>query len=400
MNQTTNERHAGAPAAPAGEGRPDWRNLSAAIAAITVFGFALGLMFPLLSLLLERRGYADDVIGLNAAMSPVGILLFSPMIPFVSRRFGHKRAALGAAGITALLILSYKIFWSLEAWFVLRLLQGMAVSTLFVLSEAWVVKFSEGPNRGKIVALYASVLSVSFGCGPLIISIIGVEGWAPFVTGAVVLILAMIPIALVRDTIDDDAEPEPAHSFRTFAPKAPVLLFAILSFAVFDAATLSLLPVYGVRVGLELPVASMALTALVVGNAVLQMPIGWLADRFRKRLVMLWLALVCAGLLLLLPLVMGTFLMWPLLPVIGAAGAGIYTVGLAELGERFQGEELVAGTAAFSTVWGLGALVGSAIGGIAMYVFGPHGLPVVLAAFFSVFIVMMIGRERQRLRAL
>jgi MFS family permease len=377
------------------EGAPDWRNLSAAIAAITVFGFALGLMFPLLSLLLEQRGYSDDIIGLNAAMSPIGILIFSVFIPSLSRRYGHKRVAIVAALVTAVLILSYKVLWPIEWWFVLRLLQGMSVSTLFVLSEAWVVKFSEGRHRGKIVALYASVLSVSFGAGPLLISIIGVDGWAPFVIGAVVLILAMIPIALVRDTISDD-EPEPSTSFVQFFPKAPVLLMSILTFAVFDAATLALLPVYGVRVGLDTQIASAALSALVIGNAVLQLPIGWLADRYRKRLVMTWLAVLTAVLLLALPFVMGTWAMWPLLPVLGAAGAGLYTVGLAELGDRFQGEELIAGSAAFSTMWGTGALIGSTIGGVAMYLMGPHGLPLALAAFFVVFLAMIFWRESRR----
>lgn len=377
------------------DGAPDWRNLSAAIAAITVFGFALGLMFPLLSLLLEQRGYSDDVIGLNAAMSPIGILIFSVIIPTLSRRYGHKRVALVAALVTALLILAYKVLWPIEWWFVLRLLQGMSVSTLFVLSEAWVVKFSEGRHRGKIVALYASVLSVSFGAGPLLISVIGVDGWAPFVIGAAVLLLAMIPIALVRDTIPDD-EPEPATSFVQFFPKAPVLLMSILTFAVFDAAVLALLPVYGVRVGLDTQIASAALSALVIGNAVLQMPIGWLADRYRKRLVMTWLAVLTAVLLLALPAVMGTWAMWPLLPVLGAAGAGLYTVGLAELGDRFQGEELIAGSAAFSSMWGTGALIGSTLGGVAMRLLGPHGLPIALAAFFVVFLAMIFWREARR----
>jgi len=378
-----------------GEGAPDWRNLSAAIAAIAVFGFALGLMFPLLSLLLEQRGYSDDVIGLNAAMSPIGILIFSVIIPTLSRRYGHKRVALVAAFVTALLILAYKVLWPIEWWFVLRLLQGMSVSTLFVLSEAWVVKFSEGRHRGKIVALYASVLSVSFGAGPLLISVIGVDGWAPFVIGAAVLLLAMIPIALVRDTIPDD-EPEPATSFVQFFPKAPVLLMSILTFAVFDAAVLALLPVYGVRVGLDTQIAAAALSALVIGNAVLQMPIGWLADRYRKRLVMTWLAVLTAVLLLALPAVMGTWAMWPLLPVLGAAGAGLYTVGLAELGDRFHGEELIAGSAAFSTMWGTGALIGSTLGGVAMHLLGPHGLPIALAAFFVVFLAMIFWREARR----
>jgi MFS family permease len=177
-----------------------------------------------------------------------------------------------------------------------------------------------------------------------------------------------------------------------------VLLMSILTFAVFDAATLSLLPVYGVRVGLDTQVASAALSALVVGNAVLQLPIGWLADRYPKRRVMFWLAVLTTVLLLLLPFVMGSLLMWPLLPVLGAAGAGLYTVGLAELGERFEGEEMIAGAAAFSTMWGTGALIGSAIGGIAMYGFGPHGLPLSLAAFLMVFLAMIIWRGNPQAR--
>ena len=50
-------------------------NLIAAIAAVTVFGFTLGLMFPLLSLIMESRGITPDVIGYNAAMQPLGITL-------------------------------------------------------------------------------------------------------------------------------------------------------------------------------------------------------------------------------------------------------------------------------------------------------------------------------------
>lgn len=61
------------------------RNLVAACAAITVFGFAFGMTYPLLSLILESRGVASDMIGINSAMMPIGILLFSSMIPIAAR---------------------------------------------------------------------------------------------------------------------------------------------------------------------------------------------------------------------------------------------------------------------------------------------------------------------------
>ena len=44
----------------------------------------------------------------------------------------------------------------------------MTIATLFVLSEAWIVGSAGDHNRGKIVAIYASVLSASFGAGPVV----------------------------------------------------------------------------------------------------------------------------------------------------------------------------------------------------------------------------------------
>jgi MFS family permease len=374
------------------------RNLFAACAAVIVFGFALGLTYPLLSLVLESRGVSASMIGLNAAMAPIGIVAFSVFIPVLARRWGTRNVAMTAAFLTACVLLSYRVFPSIEAWFVLRLVQGMVVSTLFVLSESWIVKFADPANRGKVVAIYGASLSASFGAGPLMISIIGIEGWLPFVLGAGVLIAALVPMSMVRE---ERLEAEPTAGWGdilAFAPKAPVLLAAVFFFAVFDAATLSLLPVYGVRLGFDVTTAANMLTALVVGNVVLQLPIGWLADRFDRRVVLAALAAVTMAGLAVLPLAAGSFWQWPVLVVAGASGYGVYTVALAILGDRFTGHELIAGSASFATFWGAGALIGSLLGGAAMQAFGPQGLPVSLAACFGVFLAGMWARRVQRMR--
>ena len=358
------------------------RNLLAACGAITVFGFAFGMTYPLLSLLLESRGVSESTIGLNSAMMPIGILLFSPFIPRVARRFGARQVAIVAALLCAILILSYKQFDSLGAWFVIRLIHGMSLSTLFVLSEAWIVGFSDSRNRGKIVAIYGAVLSLSFGAGPALISVIGIHGWLPFIISAIVILLGIIPLSMVREEPVEGTEQNPATSVSSFMPKAPVLLLCVLAFAVFDAAVLSLLPVYGLQFDLGLATSANLLTALIVGNAVLQFPIGWLADKFPHRLVLLGCACVAALMLLLLPFVMATLWMWPVIIIAGAGGYGVYTVSLASLGSRFQGSELVSGSAAFAVMWGVGALIGSVSGGWSMTLYGANGLPVHLALVY------------------
>jgi MFS family permease len=364
------------------------RNLIAACAAITVFGFAFGMTYPLLSLILESRGVSSDMIGINSAMMPIGILLFSSVIPFAAKRFGARNVAITAAIVTALVILSYKVFDTLAAWFLIRLVQGMTISTLFVLSEAWIVGSAGDQNRGKIVAIYASVLSGSFGAGPLLISFIGIEGWTPFVLGAAVVAIGAIPFIFIRE--ETHAEPEETHAsgILGFAPRAPMLLAAVGTFAVFDAASLSLFPVYGIQNGLDLATSANILTALILGNVLLQFPIGWLCDKFPHRFVLAGCALITALALVFLPGVIDSELKWPLLILMGTAGYGVYTVSLAALGNRFSGIDLVNGSASFALVWGFGALFGSVSGGWAMLGFGPHGLPISLAL---VYLLLALG---------
>ena len=370
------------------------RNLVAACAAITVFGFAFGMTYPLLSLILESRGISSDMIGINSAMMPLGILLFAPVIPVATKMFGARKVAIIAAIVTALVMLAYKAFDTLAAWFVIRLIQGMTISTLFVLSEAWIVGSAGDQNRGKVVAIYASVLSGSFGAGPLLISFIGIEGWTPFALGAGVIAVGIVPFFFIHE--DTEANPEEAQpsGIFDFAPKAPMLLLAVATFSVFDAASLSLFPVYGVQNGLDVATSANILTALILGNMLLQIPIGWFADRFPHRWVMVGCATITALTLLMLPYLIDSALKWPLLVLMGTTGYGVYTVSLASLGNRFSGIELVNGTASCAIVWGFGALIGSVSGGWVMLGFGPHGLP---ASPALVYFLLALGITRRQL---
>lgn len=371
--------------------RINWRNLIAACAAVCVFAFSLGEMFPLLSLTMKSWGVSEAMIGLNTAMAPVGILIAGLIIPKLSHSFGPKRVAIFMAIATGILFLAYPAFPSLWAWFPLRLLQGIFVATLFALSEAWVLSNATGRSRGRVVGIYATCISATFGIGPIVVAWAGIEGYLPFVVGAVILFLATIPVSLVQaDAVGEDAS---VHvSIFQFLPKAPLLLCAIGVHAMFDGGMLAFLSVYGVRMGMSFEHAALTITALSFGNVLFQIPIGWIADHTSKRKTMIACFLATAVGLALMPFAVSTFLIWPLVVVMGAAGFGIYTVGLSELGDRFNGPDLIAGTSAFSTMWGFGALVGSIACGTAMDLFGPHGFPGILLVVFIAFIVIQAIR--------
>ena len=377
----------------------NWRNLIAACAAVCVFAFSLGEMFPLLSLNMESWGVSETLIGLNTAMAPIGILIAGLIIPRLSHAFGPKRVAIFMATATGVLFLLYPTFPTLWAWFPIRLLQGIFVATLFALSEAWVLSNATGASRGRVVGIYATCISATFGVGAAVAGWTGIEGYLPFIIGATVLFLATIPISLVSKDAGG-TEDHPHVSIFAFAPKAPLLLTAVCVHAMFDGGMLGLLPVYARDMEMSKEAAAYTITALSLGNVFFQIPIGWIADRTSKRKTMIACFIVTALGLAVLPFAITTIWLWPLMLVTGAAGFGIYTVSLSELGDLFRGADLIAGTSAFSTVWGLGALVGSIVCGLAMDLFGPHGFPGILLAFFIAFILIQALRSfRQSWRA-
>jgi len=154
--------------------------------------------------------------------------------------------------------------------------------------------------------------------------------------GAGVIAIGIIPFIFIREDTTSDPEEAPPSGIFEFAPKAPMLLAAVAVFSVFDAASLSLFPVYGIQNGLDLTTSANILTALILGNVLMQFPIGWLADRFSHRWVLAGCALTTTLTLLILPYLIDTDFKWPLLVVMGTTGYGVYTVSLASLGNRFS----------------------------------------------------------------
>ena len=373
-----------------------WRSLAAAIGCLTVFDVTLGFSFPLITLLLEARQVDEAIIAFNAAMTPLGILLVAPTIPALSKKFGARRLAIGAAFAVALLIVMLKVFPQLLSWFVLRLILGAAGGILFTISEAWVVRFADGPHRTKILAIYASALSAGFAVGPFLIPITGIDGWLPFLISGSFAALAAIPIFLISAPDAAAKEGVKGTTFLSFLPQAPVLLCAVALFGVFDAVALTFFPIYAIRVGLGLETGSYALGVMIAGNIFLQPVIGLIADRWSRVGTMIGCAVVSSTLLMVLPWTLHTVWMWPVLIILGSAGFGVYTVALALLGERFNGDALIAGAAAFSTMWGLGAIVGPPAASSVIKLYGIESLPYFLAAVYAVYALAFSVRQMTR----
>ena len=358
------------------------KGVIAAIVCVGIFCIAIGLSYPLLTLIMEDMGFSASVIGLNTSMTPLGMILSSPFVPKLAQRYGSWFLTLTCFFITAVIFLFLALIRDLVFWFPLRFILGISINVIFILSESWINQLAIPKIRGRIIGIYATVAAAGFALGPIILVVSSSYRWLAFLIG-IILILAAIPILIKSKKNLPELDNEDNSSIFPFLKFVPLLLLSVATAALFEQITLSLLPIYGLRHGLSEPVTSLVLGTLIFGNVLIQLPIGWLADIISRRILLIILSFTAVSGSMLLPtLIGGSMFLWPMLLIWGGVAYGTYTVALIELGESFSGAKLVAGCGAFSMMWGIGGTLGSPIAGIAMDILGQEGLTVTLGLAF------------------
>jgi len=365
-------------------------NIIAALAAVAACDIAFGLTMQLMPLLMEREGWPAWAIGLNVAMGPIGILIAGPFMPKFLGNIGTRRAAFGLVGVLVLSLAAISVspIWM---WFPLRFIFGLATSALFTISETWVLSFATRENRGRVMGVYTSLLAASFAVGPLILPFTGINGFLPWGIGIVCILISILPLGFVEVEDDSFREKEGGGHFFAFVRKAPMLLFAVGAATLFDNVLVSFFTIYGIRSGLTLETASWILGIGIIGNMVLFYPIGWLADHWSRKGVMLVTAGLTVVLSVSLLVVITHWLVWPVMVLVTASAFGVYVVALAELGDRFSGPDLIAGASAIAAMWGVGGLIGPPVAGLAIDLFGAGAMPVTLALFYVVLIAGLLA---------
>jgi MFS family permease len=370
-----------------------WPSLIAAISSISAVGVAIGLGLPLLSLILEHRGIPSFLSGLNTATAGIAAMIAAPITTKLAHSFGVATTMIWAVVIAAISSLGFYYIENFWAWFPLRIVFHGTVTTLFILSEFW-INFAAPPSkRGLVLGIYATVLSVGFAVGTSVFSAIGTQGIQPFLIGGAIILLAAIPIYLARGE-SPYLDEKPQHHFLKYTFTVPTAIIGVFVFGAVEVGGLGLFPIYATRMGFTQFEAGNLLTAMAIGNVAFQIPLGLLSDRLGDRRIML-LIMGAIGLIgaIVLPYVSSSWwMMAVLLLVWGGVVAGLYTVGLSHIGQRFTGADLAAANAAFIFFYAIGTIAGPIAIGAGMDINGPEGFAWVLTAFFAGFVLFATYR--------
>jgi len=157
-------------------------------------------------------------------------------------------------------------------------------------------------------------------------------------------------------------------------------------------------PLYGLAVGLPPEQIALFLAAYVLGGAVAQIPVGWLADRYDRRKVLIWLSLAAtlACGLTVAGAQGGVVAVFLAAGFFGLTTFPIYSVSAAHAHDFAQQSERVELSAALMFFYAIGAIASPVIASLLLGMFGPPGMFAFIALSHVCLVIFGLIRARAR----
>lgn len=350
-------------------------SLSALILSIVLLVSGNAFLMTLLGIRLSIEQVAPDVIGWVLVCYSIGFVLGTLYVHRVIGRVGHIRAFAVFAAMAAVASLMYPMAVSMVFWAFLRVLSGFSIAGVLVVIESWFSSRATNANRGALFAVYQIVFYLSAAGGQLVVNVGDPANFMPFSLAAILLTLALVPLSLTR--MEAPAiEQASRMSIFTLARQSFSGVAGALICGVMIGGFYALGPVYATLVGLDVAKTSTFMASAIVAAMILAWPLGRVCDRFDRRRVMFWVALIAAaaagavGVLETTNLAMLTLLVG----LFTGLSASVYPIAVAITNDRMETSRIVSASATLLLSYGVGSVIGPIVMAELIGLLGPRGL--------------------------
>ena len=352
--------------------------------AVGVLLIGHGLQLTLLPLYALSLGWSGTWIGLTGSFYFIGFAAGCVLVPAIVARVGHIRAFMVMTAVATVALLLAAVMTSVPAWVLLRFAIGMALAGLYMIVESWLTDVCPPDRRGGVLSVYLVVSLIGMAVGQLPMMLVQVSDLRLFILAAVFLAAASIPVGLTQI-----ASPRPVPSVRitpaTLIRASRVAVVCVVLAGMVTGAFWVLGPVVGREFGLSTRQVGLMVSLGILGGAAFQYPVGWLSDRFDRRVVIAALAAVGAivGLLGFLLAGSGDLLLLVSIALLCASAMPLYAVCIALAAERTD-LSLVEIASGMLLGHGLGSVLGPMLIAPLISAFGP-------GMFFLVCALCLLG---------
>jgi len=370
--------------------------------ALFLSGFAIMLGHGLINILLPTRlsfeRVSTDNIGLIMSMFSVGLLLGGIYTRRLIIRVGHIRVYASSAALAAISILTCYLWLNEWLWAMMRILMGFCVAAINVVADGWLSERATSDTRARILATNQIVLLLAMFLGSFMINLAPIDQATLYILAGVLLCGGVIPIAMSSASVPDIDNSPPMPLAKLFKV-SPVGVISVLICGMLLSSLLSMLAVYAQARSITGVHLSLLVGAAIIGGVILQYPIGYLADRFERRKVMLYIILVSMVCSLAIPFVIDRQLFALVLLLVSLSSgiiSSLYPMGIAETFDRLQQNEMGLAIGAMIILYASGGIIGPYAIGLVMEHIGVNYFFTSMAIIQLLFALFILYRSRVR----
>lgn len=372
-------------------------SFSALFLSVALMQLATGGVGPLDVLSGITLGFSTAQIGLLGSAHFLGFFIGCWWAPRLMGSVGHSRAFAAFTATGAISLIAHFLWIDPWGWALMRIASGLCVAGCYTVVEAWLQAKVTNETRGRAMGTYRIVDMGGSLCAQMVISVLEPASYVSYNLLAIICCAALLPL-----TLSKSAQPETPDAPRLrpmlAVASSPLAAAGVVVAALSSASFRMVGPVYGAEVGLAVDQIAWFLAAFVLGGALAQYPVGWLADKFDRRWVLIWLSaaavLSCFVTIFLGP--SSTTIIMMNAGLFGLTAFPIYSVASAHANDFATSEERVELAAALMFFYALGAIAAPLVASSLIDWFGPAALFILIAAGHAVLIVFGLSRMRVR----
>jgi MFS family permease len=342
-------------------------------------------------------GFTKEQIGLLGSAHFLGFFIGCWWAPRLMGSVGHSRAFAVCTALGAMGLIGHTLTSNPFAWAALRIASGLCVAGCYTVIEAWLNSKVTNENRGRATGTYRIVDMGSSLAAQLVISVLEPAYYVSYNLLAILCCAALLPLTLSRAS-----QPETPKAPR-LRPKlawrcSPLAVAGVIVAALSSASFRMVGPVYGQEVGLAVDQIAFFLAAFVLGGALAQYPMGWLADKYDRRWVLIWLSVAAVASCGVTMAASGAGMAGVMLAatLFGFTTFPIFSVSAAHANDFATSEQRVELSAALMFFYALGAIASPYVSSALIDTFGPPALFAYVAAGHVLLIVFGLSRMQVR----
>ena len=357
-----------------------------------------GLLLTLLPVSASLLGFSDFQIGLTGSSYFIGFVFGCLMTPFVLKRVGHIRTFAILASAYTCIILLFVWSQSFIGWMLLRFMIGAMIAGIYMIIESWLNERADSNNRGSILSFYAMLNLAMITLAQQLLNLGNVEPLLLFTLAAIFLSLSVVPVSITLALAPTPINKVSVDFAKVWRHSHIGIIGSIFT-GLITGSFWSLAPIYANDSGFTTYQLANFMSAVVLGGALFQIPIGRFSDKFDRRLILIFVAFAGGVISFLTSMASfqdfyagsvstGLGFLW------GAFGMTMYAICLAHANDNADSRDFVDIGSAMLITYGLSSAIGAPIASAFMSIFGHQYLFVFMGASFILFSIILIARRK------